>query len=476
MNGLNTCYAELEQIPYTADQQNEKLFQKALKNIFIYISSHQEQIKNDLIKDFSQTQLLHRVAHIDSKKPQFSKVTQFIQNIHDCGISIELKVLLEESNPQKIAQWFRENESGFQLSTALKLEDFLNTLSFARKKLIEGKLFKPEVAGSLSKIAVIALDLEKADNPGFVKRKIDAIFKQGTEKYFEFLAHWINAKKIFLINTEITEQEMRALRPFLTYVDCRDLTIDVNEFISSCRHAFEFVTNSREITEFTNLPAELTSILCKKSPIKRFDFSLLPNLKRVVLYNPEMYTIDVSKNPELETLELEYDSEQTLSPLDLSKNNKLKRLNLKKSGLRQIDLSNNPDLETLICSYCPLAELDLSKNRKLTTILAEGCPFKTINFSNNPLLTGCTLNGCSQLTEVIFFQNNNLDLFYMDRTAISTITFDECRSIREISCKENPKLTFLGDKLPDSFAMLRRQNCPSLKSNPQCPKEARILF
>ncbi len=120
---------------------------------------------------------------------------------------------------------------------------------------------------------------------------------------------------------------------------------------------------------------------------------LFPNLKSLTARKGGAVTIDLSGNPELETLEI---TETRLRFLDVSHNPRLKKLNVSTNRLPLLDVSGNPELEELGCGSNRLSHLDLSRNPRLQILL---CSFnrklQSLDLTRNTMLRELYCDNCA---------------------------------------------------------------------------------
>lgn len=108
------------------------------------------------------------------------------------------------------------------------------------------------------------------------------------------------------------------------------------------------------------------------------------------------------------------------TPLDLSKNSKLKDLDCSYNGLTRLDVSVLPDLEKLVCDGNELVSLDLSRNPRL----------KELECSNN------------KLPELDVSALPDLEKLKCKWNAITSLDLSQTTKLEELDCSNN-KLTSL---------------------------------
>ncbi len=115
--------------------------------------------------------------------------------------------------------------------------------------------------------------------------------------------------------------------------------------------------------------------------------------------------LDVSKNNSLINLTCGW---LPITELDISKNTALKYLNCEKTKISKLNLSKNTDLDTLFCRLTNLTTLDLSKNTKLTYLICSSSKLTDIDLSNNTSLTYLDISG-NQLSSLDISKNTKLE-------------------------------------------------------------------
>ncbi|MDG2397087.1 MAG: hypothetical protein P8M03_05485 [Flavobacteriaceae bacterium] len=114
-----------------------------------------------------------------------------------------------------------------------------------------------------------------------------------------------------------------------------------------------------EITDLTGLNGfkGLTYLRINIFPIKKYDFSVHPNLINVYASYCNLESLDVSKNKELEVLSI---SNNKLDSINISNNLNLKYLNISNNKLKKIDFSSNTEIDQLYIANNNLEVLDVS--------------------------------------------------------------------------------------------------------------------
>jgi len=169
---------------------------------------------------------------------------------------------------------------------------------------------------------------------------------------------------------DVSEKDIRSLKGIECFIALKDLDCSDNlrlKVIDVSKNTF------------------LTSFKFTDNSFKTIDVSKNAALKELYCYftRVEIKEIDVSNNPDLETVYLNHCG---LREIDVSKNPKLKKLYVDGNELKTIDVSKNPKLEELSFQYNEIAKLDISKNRNLNFLDCLGNRLTSIDLSNNDKL------------------------------------------------------------------------------------------
>lgn len=162
----------------------------------------------------------------------------------------------------------------------------------------------------------------------------------------------------------------------------------------------------------------------------RLDLDLMPKLKLIdCSYNNIDRMVDLSQNPDLQAVNLQYNAipslklgdkpmlttlaltDNNLTEIDVSGCPELQKLYLSGNKLESLDVSHNPQLIFLNCNYnSGIGTLDLSANPKLETLYGGGCGLSTLDVSKQPGLTTlyCWGNNLTSLD-----MSNNPDIAFL---------------------------------------------------------------
>lgn len=189
--------------------------------------------------------------------------------------------------------------------------------------------------------------------------------------------------------------------------------------------------------DFSARTTNLETLVISDNFITKIDLSHLVNLKKVSISCKNLSSLNLPAS--LKLTELAYWGKTKFpgnladfpnltrlsirgveTPLDLSKNSKLKDLDCSYNGLTRLDVSVLPDLEKLVCKGNKLVSLDLSRNPRL----------KELECSNNKL-PELDVSGLSDLEKLKCKWN-----------AITSLDLSQTTKLVELDCSNN-KLTSL---------------------------------
>ena len=189
--------------------------------------------------------------------------------------------------------------------------------------------------------------------------------------------------------------------------------------------------------DFSARTTNLETLVISDNFITKIDLSHLVNLKKVSISCKNLSSLNLPAS--LKLTELAYWGKTKFpgnladfpnltrlsirgveTPLDLSKNSKLKDLDCSYNGLTRLDVSALPDLEKLVCKGNKLVSLDLSRNPRL----------KELECSNN------------KLPELDVSVLSDLEKLKCKWNAITSLDLSQTTKLVELDCSDN-KLTSL---------------------------------
>ena len=125
-----------------------------------------------------------------------------------------------------------------------------------------------------------------------------------------------------------------------------------------------------------------------------------------------------------------------LKYLDVTKNKKLKYLDVNTNQLEYLKVTENTGLEYLHCGSNHLAELDVTHNRKLSKLWCYNNQFKELDVSKNSDLVwlGC---GSNSLTELDVSRNPKLEMLLCFDNQLTELDLSKNTALTELDCSGN---------------------------------------
>ena len=121
--------------------------------------------------------------------------------------------------------------------------------------------------------------------------------------------------------------------------------------------------------------------------IKSIDLSSNPDLESITIHGNSLESLDVSKNHKLRKIYLfnSLENGYTLKTVNLGTSKTLKEVDLGVNAVESVDIGKCPNLEAFTIRSSKLSSLDLSKNKKLKSLDLVMCSaLKEIDISRNP--------------------------------------------------------------------------------------------
>ncbi len=226
--------------------------------------------------------------------------------------------------------------------------------------------------------------------------------------------------------------------------------------LSSCTKLTDFVGANCPKLEKAVLPESVKEVYIYLSGLKEFDATKYPKLEVLKIFNTQVTSVDVSKNPNLKELDLSDD--KLTSGIDVTNCPELTYLNVNRTGIGKLDVSKNTKLEELYIAandgielvgldklssllmleadHCGLTKIDVSKNTNLEFLRIGSNSIAAIDLTGLDRLTN--LSGAHQICYINLI-NNTFDL-----TQLSYCGFDISRMTLS---EENKGVTLSGNVL-----------------------------
>ena len=177
----------------------------------------------------------------------------------------------------------------------------------------------------------------------------------------------------------------------------------------------------------------LLSFECGGNLLTSLDVSKNTALQSLYCFSNQLTTLDVSKNTALQNL---YCFANQLSSLDVSKIVSLKDLNCYSNQLSSLDVSKNTALLYLNCGNNPLGSLDVSKNVNLQTLYCYANQLSSLNVvSNTALLNLYCYN--NQLSSLNVSKNTNLKTLSCGSNQLTVLDVSKNTELTNLSCYNN---------------------------------------
>ena len=226
--------------------------------------------------------------------------------------------------------------------------------------------------------------------------------------------------------------------------------------LSGCTKLTDFVGANCPKLEKAVLPEGVKEVYIYISGLKEFDAAKYPKLEILKIFNTQVTSIDVSKNPNLKELDLSDD--KLTSGIDVTNCPELTYLNVNRTGISKLDVSKNTKLEKLYISvndgielvgldklssllsleadHCGLTKIDVSKNTNLEFLKIGSNSIAAIDLTGLDRLTA--LSGAHQICYINLISNT------FDLTHLSYCGFDISRMTLS---EENKGVTLSGNVL-----------------------------
>ncbi len=183
-----------------------------------------------------------------------------------------------------------------------------------------------------------------------------------------------------------------------------------------------------EISQATSLYVGYSSITSLQG------IKFLTGLKTLSCNGNKLTTLDVSKNPALESLSC---ADNQLTELKLDINTSLKELRCDYNPLADLVVKRNTALETLTCDKTQLTELDLSNNKKLIRLSCEDNQLTSLDLRQNTALERLDIYK-NQFTALNLTNNKKLTELYCDYNEIKELKVSGNTALVSLSCSNNP--------------------------------------
>ena len=180
--------------------------------------------------------------------------------------------------------------------------------------------------------------------------------------------------------------------------------------------------------------SELTELYCRNSKLTALDLSANKKLQKIVAASNKLTTLDVRNLPELTYLDLQANFD--LKSIDVSKNPKLEFLNLAQTGLTSLNVKNNRKLVDLKVYCNQLTSLDVSSNYMLKELYCFENQLTALDLSSNVALE-CLSVSENPIAELNLHPLSNLQTLYCQKMQLKKLDVDRCPKLQLLHCYDN---------------------------------------
>ena len=192
------------------------------------------------------------------------------------------------------------------------------------------------------------------------------------------------------------------------------------------------------VNEFTALDlskcSELIELSCGNNKLTSLDLSANTKLQKIGAGNNKLTTLDVRNLPELTYLDLQANFD--LKSIDVSKNPKLEFLNLAQTGLTSLNVKNNRKLVDLKVYCNQLTALDVSSNYMLKELYCFENQLTALDLSSNVALE-CLSVSENPIAELNLHPLSSLKTLYCQKMQLKKLDVDRCPKLQLLHCYDN---------------------------------------
>ena len=261
----------------------------------------------------------------------------------------------------------------------------------------------------------------------------------------EGVQYFTNLRKLRLsANANITKIPLRGLT-HLTYLECVKYSDGID------------MTEDPDLYDCT----ELDTLILRGHHMTSLDLSRQTKLKYLDVSRCNLTALDLSHNLLLEYLDMSYD-ELTSRSLDASMFPNLKELNCGYCKLTALNVTGCTKLEKLFCQWnaFDMTQLDLSTNTALVEMNCESSYGSgVLNLSNQPNLTTLTAKNCNLMGLICANVGNLVYLDVNNNNGLATLELQGATKLEELKCA-NCGITSL--VVPENVRELTVSYCPNL--------------
>ena len=180
--------------------------------------------------------------------------------------------------------------------------------------------------------------------------------------------------------------------------------------------------------------SELTELYCNNSKLTALDLSANKKLQIISATSNNLTTLDVRNLPELTYLDLQANFD--LKSIDVSKNPKLESLNLAQTGLTSLNVKNNRKLVELKVHCNQLTALDVSSNYLLKELACFENQLTSLDLSYNGALEYLGVSE-NPITELNLHPLSSLQDLYCQKMQLKKLDVSRCTELQKLYCNDN---------------------------------------
>ena len=217
--------------------------------------------------------------------------------------------------------------------------------------------------------------------------------------------------------------------------------IDVSGKYISNLYGIQFFPNLKKLVcynkQLTSLDVSQNTALeyldCSNNQLTSLDVSQNPALQTLDCSNNQLTSLDVRQNTKLDVV---WCYQNQLTELDVRQNAALEYLYCQENQLTELDVRKNIALQNLACYSNALTSLDVSKNTQLKKLYCYSNQLTSLDVSRNPalLLLSCGIN---QLTELDVSQNPALKYLYCSDNQLTELDVSRNNKIFVLEANNN---------------------------------------
>ena len=180
--------------------------------------------------------------------------------------------------------------------------------------------------------------------------------------------------------------------------------------------------------------SELTELYCNNSKLTALDLSANKKLQIISATSNKLTTLDVRNLPELTYLDLQ--ANYDLKSIDVSKNPKLEFLNVAQTGLTSLNVKNNRKLVELKVYCNQLTALDVSSNYLLKELACFENQLTALDLSSNVALEYLGVSE-NPIAELNLHPLSSLQTLYCQKMQLKKLDVSRCPELQLLHCYDN---------------------------------------